>query len=95
MLWQPFNLKELMELKTTLDYGFISFTVYFASIRETPGHENFVDLSVLQYQFHRWKFYNMEDFEWISLMGCLGFWPTLLMNRLSILFLLVDHMVWK
>ena len=85
---------ELIELKTTLDYGFCS-CLYIASILETPQLFISVDLSVLQYQFHRWKFYNMKDFEWISLMGCLGFWPTLLMNRLSILFLLVDHMVWK
>ena len=90
-LRRPFNFKEF---KTTLDNGLCSL-LYFASIQETPGHSNFDDLSVLQFQFHRWKFDNMKDFEWIALIGCFGFWPTLLMNRLSILFLLVDHMVWK
>ena len=64
MLWLPFNLKEL---KTTLDYGLCPI-LYFASIQETPGHNNFGVLSVLHFQFHRWKQYEglwVDCFDWM------------------------------
>ena len=64
---------ELIELKTTLDYGFCCF-LYFVSTLETPQLYTTVDLSVLQYQFLRWKFTMWRTLPWwIAFMGCFRF----------------------